>query len=66
MKIRIQFHTDNAAFEDALGQEAGEILRGIASLIEHGYLELTPGAGFPLRDSNGYKVGLVEVVEEEA
>jgi hypothetical protein len=64
MKIRIQFHTDSAAFEDGFTYEVGEILGGIASMIERGHFELTPGAGFPLRDSNGHRVGLIEVSEE--
>lgn len=66
MEIRIQFHTDTAAFGDGSTYEVGAILSGIASLIENGHLKLAPGAGFPLRDSNGYEVGLIEVVEEEA
>ena len=47
--FRLQFKTDNAAFEDS--QEIGDILRSIASKIDNGQT-----SGY-VRDSNGNNIG---------
>jgi len=59
MKLTLEINMDNAAFEDAPGQEAARILHKIACKIQD-----WPGANeFNLRlsDLNGNKVGHVTV-----
>jgi hypothetical protein len=53
--IRIEFDTDNAAFED-FPRESARILRNAADRIESGAM-----IG-PLHDLNGNKVGYFEVL----
>ncbi len=66
--IRITIRTDNAAFHadpevtgmpdhPAMGAEVAHILRHLAFKFQHGR-ELTDP-----RDSNGYTVGAVEIIE---
>lgn len=54
--IRVEFDTDNAAFEEALENESARILRVAADLIENG------SVSGPLLDANGNTVGFFEVV----
>lgn len=59
--VRLSFSTDNDAFaEDNLPSEAARIIREAADALESGR------TSFPLRDSNGNKIGTVEVVKDPA
>jgi hypothetical protein len=59
MKLTLYIDMDNAAFEDAPGQEAARILRAAARKVEGAQ---TGDIGyFPLMDSNGNKVGELKV-----
>ena len=51
MSFRIEFDTDNAAFEDALYEETKRILEDISDQIYYGHREGT------IRDSNGNRIG---------
>lgn len=57
-KFTITINTDNAAFDDAPGQEIGRILRTIADSVE-GSMSGTSIRYFttPVRDINGNTVG---------
>ena len=58
MKLRIEIHTDNAAFEDN-PNELGDILRHLGSLADdHASLDRVP-----VHDSNGNRVGLIETMD---
>ena len=62
MKVRIEFETDNAAFEDDFDGEVAFVFeRARAHTLE----TLTHGrpTEHPLRDSNGNTIGKVEVTE---
>lgn len=50
--VRIEFHTDNAAFDDYRSFGIATILNGIAYQIEHMYQ--TEGV---IRDANGNRIG---------
>jgi hypothetical protein len=57
--VKIQFSTDNAAFEDnGREEEIARILRRIADKIESGAVAGTA------RDSNGNRVGTFEVAPD--
>ena len=51
MKIKIEFSTDNAAFNDDAGLEIRYVLQSVALNITAAY---TSG---PIRDSNGNTIG---------
>lgn len=53
-KIKIEFNTDNAAFEDA-DYEMAHVLEQAKNIINSGNYDR------PLRDSNGNKVGTVSL-----
>lgn len=62
MRISIQFDTDNAAFEDALGVEALHIGEQIVRRIETAVQEKQagkPNRDYVLRDSNGNLIGWI-------
>ena len=50
--VRIEFHTDNAAFEDYRTLEIADILKDIAEIINNNYE--TEGV---IRDFNGNRIG---------
>lgn len=54
MKFTVEIECDNAAFEDDSGAEVARILRNLAAELEN-----NPGVlgRFPLRDTNGNRVG---------
>jgi len=57
--FRIQFETDNAAFEGAdLGPEIARILRRAADEAERSEAHLAGGLSYPVRDVNGNTVGV--------
>lgn len=51
--FKIEFSTDNAAFDDAPASEVARILRKIARQVEQG----DPLGGGPVHDANGNRVG---------
>ena len=53
--LRIEFATDNAAFDDGATDETARILRYIASRIERG------SHSGPIRDANGNAIGRYEL-----
>lgn len=53
-KIKIEFNTDNAAFEDA-DSEMAHVLEQARNIINSGNYEK------PLRDTNGNKIGTVSI-----
>lgn len=55
--FKLEFATDNAAFDDNPGHEAARILREIAAKLDRG----DDLGGGPVRDSNGNKVGRWEL-----
>jgi hypothetical protein len=61
MKVSITLETDNAAFRENGGNEVADILESITNLVRDGHLEIKLGAGLPLRDSNGNRVGFFTV-----
>lgn len=61
-KFRLHLDCDNAAFEDAPGEEIARILREAADRIESGDL---PGGFTNLRDMNGNAVGAYRLREEQ-
>ena len=66
MKATITIQMDNAAFEnenDTNGAELGRILRELAENLENGGT-LSAGEGINLRDTNGNRVGKLEVSDE--
>lgn len=61
MKITIEFDTENAAFEDDRFSEVGRILQ----MAEREVMDcLDDGCGIrvPIKDSNGNRVGTLEIV----
>lgn len=70
MKIMIELSTDNAAFQESTGAEAGRILQDVAEILR--YWATTPAeivdkfdGGYKLRDINGNVVGHVTVTDWE-
>ena len=61
MKINIEFDTDNAAFED---DRFGEVTRIITRAKEKVMDCLNDGCGIrvPIKDTNGNRVGVLEIV----
>jgi len=59
MQLRIVINLDNAAFEDEGADALADILEDVAVLVPEPF---APQAPKPLRDSNGNRVGTVEVV----
>lgn len=55
--VTIKIETDNAAFEEAFGDEVARILRDLARRFE----SQTCIDGTAIRDINGNKVGTVKV-----
>lgn len=57
-KIKIEFETDNAAFDDGMGgwPEIQRILEDLAARIARGQIHYS-GSGDPIRDINGNLVG---------
>lgn len=62
MRVTIYFDCDSTAFKGSWGSEAARILRGAARRIEDAE---SFDVGFPLRDSNGNRVGRFEIAEGE-
>jgi hypothetical protein len=60
MKIRIEFDTDNAAFEDNLSWEIRQVLEQADREVVC-FVTSDCGGKCSLRDSNGNTVGVVEV-----
>ena len=60
MNITITLNTDNAAFEDDPGAEVARILRRLANDLA---LQCQDGTT-NLRDVNGNKVGICEIVDD--
>ncbi len=61
MRLKIEIKMDNAAFEDAQGDEAGRILRELADRLEgSGNMG---GFATSLRDVNGNNVGSAHVTK---
>jgi hypothetical protein len=59
MNVKIEFHTDNAAFEDSFLMEITRVTRSIKdALIDS---ENTTGIRRPIKDSNGNRIGTVEI-----
>lgn len=54
-KIKIEFNTENAAFDDNADYEIGAVLEQAKNIINSGNFDK------PLRDSNGNKIGSVIV-----
>jgi len=62
MNVKIEFHTDNAAFEDSFLMEVTRVLaRAKGALIDS---ENTTGIRRPLTDSNGNRIGVVEIAND--
>ena len=62
MNVKIEFHTDNAAFEDSFLMEVTRVLaRAKCALIDS---ENTTGIRRPLTDSNGNRIGVVEIAND--
>jgi len=59
MKIAIEFDTDNAAFEDNFLMEVTKALnQAKAAIIDS---ENNTGIRRPLKDTNGNRIGVVEI-----
>lgn len=59
MKITIEFDTDNAAFEDNFLMEVTKALnQAKAAIIDS---ENNTGIRRPLKDTNGNRIGVVEI-----
>jgi len=61
MKVSLTIDTANAAFDGDVTSEVTDILRVLTYKITLGDVELEPGASYPLRDSNGNRVGFFKV-----
>jgi len=61
MKVSITFDTDNAAFEDSFLMEVTKTLSQAKEAIIDS--ENTTSICRPLRDTNGNRVGVVEIAE---
>jgi hypothetical protein len=59
MKIDIEFHTDNAAFEDSFLMEVTRVNRSIKEALLDS--ENTTTIRRPLRDSNGNRIGVISI-----
>ena len=53
--LKLKINTENAAFDQAEGQEVARILRGLADRLEN--LDKLQECQLPLRDLNGNTVG---------
>jgi hypothetical protein len=62
MAFKMQFETDNAAFDDDKGAEIARILRDAADTIERSIG--TRGGDVFVRDSNGNKVGKYTITSD--
>lgn len=60
MRYTVTIEMDNAAFEDAPGEEVARILRALADL-EDGHPHFAPGHEQALLDANGNEVGTADV-----
>lgn len=61
-RVTIEFTTDNAAFDERPEEEVSAILNRLqASILRNG---LTPHLSYPLRDSNGNRVGWCKIDPE--
>lgn len=63
MIAKVTINCDNAAFEPNLGFELSYILRTLADEVH--WAAIAPGFTKSLRDSNGNRVGQLEVVDGE-
>jgi hypothetical protein len=61
MKINIEFDTDNAAFEDDRLSEVTRIMT-LAKIEALDCLNDGCGIRVPIKDSNGNRVGVLEIV----
>ena len=61
MEISITINTDNSAFEDDAALELHNFLLVLRDKVGWGDVEVEPGACYPLRDSNGNRVGFFSV-----
>lgn len=64
MKIKIEFETSNAAFEDNLEKEIIFVLNSCFNKI-HMHSYLTQEGSTSILDSNGNTIGKIEVTDEE-
>jgi hypothetical protein len=55
--FKLEFKTDNAAFEGMMREEISNILRDVQRRVNTGYLE------GKIRDSNGNTIGSYQVTE---
>jgi hypothetical protein len=60
--IKIEFKTDNAAFDDMPGLEVARILRALAAKLE----SATGATNGPIHDTNGNRVGAYSFEPSEA
>jgi hypothetical protein len=72
MKIKIEFNTDNAAFDDeALTDECSDVFRACLEHIKNPAMHVPTGTSifqadyvfFKLADSNGNKIGMIEIYD---
>jgi len=61
MKISITIDASNAAFDGDATSEVIDILRVLTGKVSLGYVEVESGTSYPLRDSNGNRVGFFKV-----
>lgn len=59
--IKLEFNTDNAAFEDT-----SEVPRILRQAVEHIEIFGIENSEYPLRDINGNRVGKVTITESES
>lgn len=63
MDIVIKINCDNAAFEGYPGREVAHILRQTAETLSYHVDWFECGYDAPLRDSNGNKVGICQIIK---
>jgi len=61
MKVSLTIDATNAAFDGDAAFEVSDLLSVLSKKIQHGDIEVEPGASYPLRDSNGNRVGFFKV-----
>jgi hypothetical protein len=61
MRVSITLETDNDAFAGSELYEVSGILETVTRKIKIGEIDVEPGARYPLRDSNGNRVGFFTV-----
>jgi len=61
MKISLTIDAANAAFDGEAGYEVTCILEVLSMNIKQGYVDLEVGSRYPVRDSNGNRVGFFTV-----